>query len=115
NSGGERRATSAIWTPFQPDTAMPAKAARTTKLHNGQADVLKPSRMVEAAEPRELIAKVVVLDATWSAIHPSVTRPSMLVVCITAKTRPAVLSDWPSATTKYVTTTVTQGTCGIAS
>ena len=56
--------------------------------------------MVDTAEPNEAIANVMVLDATWSAIHPSVTRPSMLVVCITAKTRPAVLSDWPSATTR---------------
>ena len=44
--------------------------------------------MVETAEPTEAMASVVVLDATWSAIHPKATRPIMLVACITANTSP---------------------------
>ena len=62
--------------------------------------MLSPSRMVETADPTEAIISVPVPVATWSAIHPRMTRPNMLLVCITANTRPAVFSDWPSATTR---------------
>ena len=54
--------------------------------HSGHAGVLRPSRMVETAEPSDAIISVAVPDATWSAIQPRMTRPNMLLACITANT-----------------------------
>ena len=100
SSGDERRATSAICTPFQPDTAMPANADSSRNAHSGQSGALSASAMVEIAEPNEAIISVAGPEATRSAIQPSVTRPNMLLVCITANTSPAVLSDMPRPTTR---------------
>ena len=69
NSGGERRATSAICTPFQPDTAMPATAASSNKPHSGQAERQAEQDGRDAPSQRAS-ASVIVLDTTWSAIHP---------------------------------------------
>ena len=59
SSGDERRATSAICTPFQPDTAMPANADSSRNAHSGQSGALSASAMVEIAEPTEAIVSVV--------------------------------------------------------
>src|SRR6187431_595886 len=95
NSGDERRATSAICTPFQPDTAMPANADSNRNAQSGQSGELSASAMVEIAELNDASISVAGPDATRSAMKPSVTRPNMLLVCIAANTSPAVLSDWP--------------------
>ena len=100
SSGDERRATSAICTPFQPETAMPANADRSRNAHSGQSGALSANAMVEIAEPNEAIISVAGPEATRSAIKPSVTRPNMLLVCITANMSPAVLSDMPRPTTR---------------
>jgi hypothetical protein len=63
SSGGERRATSAICTPFQPDTEKPATAARAMKAHPGQPGSANPNAMVDSAEPTDAMASVVVLEA----------------------------------------------------
>ena len=78
---------------------MPAKIESRMNAHIGHSGVLSPSR-VHAADPAAAIISVTGPDATWSATQPRMTRPNMLLVCITANTSPAALSDWPSATTR---------------
>src|SRR5918995_5976020 len=73
SSGEERRATSAICTPFQPDTAIPAKADSRRNAQSGQSGALSASAMVEIAGPNEAIINVAGPDATRSAMKPSVT------------------------------------------
>src|SRR6187402_1644866 len=69
SSGEQRRATSAICTPFQPDTAIPANADSSRNAHSGQSGALSASAMVEIAEPNEAIINVAGPEATRSAIH----------------------------------------------
>ena len=73
SSGCERRATSAICTPFQPDTAMPAKAASSKKAQSGQAGVLYvPSK----ASSYLCAGRAIVIAAPWQNLAATTVKES---------------------------------------
>src|SRR5690606_14630159 len=73
--GGERRAISAICTPFQLAAEQPARNTKVTTAHNGQVVSLNPSSTVVVADTTAAMDNVAVAEWTRSDIQPSTMRP----------------------------------------